>query len=230
MNLAGMMGGGGKSPIPTGYEWQQFGGGYGPGGGNLNPYADAMYGNVNNQWAQQGLMGGYNAWMNQMMPELTKMSAQAVQPFNDQMANKARQQAQMSMEGLGAQFGPGINSGAFTGAAADSASNIFLEAGLAGEQQRLGLLGNWSMQGMQGLNQNWQNQTNWLFGESEAQRMAPVLTTQYAQPQKPGEGWNWGGMGQGAMAGAGLGASFGLPGLLIGGALGALGGGFGLFS
>jgi uncharacterized membrane protein len=227
-NAAGLFGGGGGAPIPTGYEWQTYGGGYGPGGGNLNPYSDALYGNINNMFMEQGIAGGYNQWMNQLMPELTKMSAQAVQPYNQQMSEQARRMAQKSMEDLGSQFGAGINSGAFTGAAADSASNLFLQAGLAGEQQRLGLLGDWSARSMEGMNNQWGNMLGYMYGEGAAQRVAPTLTPTYAQPKKPGQ-WDWGGFGQGAMAGAGIGNSI-LPGwgALIGGGLGALGGAFGL--
>jgi len=227
MNLAGMMGGGGQAPTPTGYEWQNYTGGYGPGGGNLNPYSDALYGNINNMFMKEGIAGGYNQWMNQLMPELTKMSAQAVQPYNQQMTEQARRMSQQQMEGLGAQFGAGINSGAFTGAAADATSNLFLQAGLAGEQQRLGLLGDWSARSMEGMNNQWGNMLGYMYGEGSAQRVAPTLTPTYSQGKKPGQ-WDWGGFGRGALSGAGMGASFGPWGALIGGGLGALGGAFGL--
>jgi len=183
--LGGMFAGGQQAPVPTGYEWQQFTGGYGPGGGNLNPYADAMYANMNNLWAQEGLMGGLNAFNNQAMPMLSKLSSQETDFLRNQLGQQATQQTLNQFEELGATLG--VNSGAFQRAAADTASQNYLQAGLAGEQARLGLLGNWSQQAMQGLQTGWQNNMNWLLGESEAQRVAPTLTPTYQQPNP----WNW---------------------------------------
>ena len=220
MNAAGMFGGGGNAPTPEGYDWNTWQGGYGPSKGNLNPYTDPLYQNINNLWAQQGVMGGMNAFNNQAMPMLSKLSQQETGYLKNQLGAQATLKTGADLENLGANFGNGMYSGAFAQGAADTAANNYLQAGLAGEQARLGLLGNWSQQAMGDLNNLWGAQTNWMMNAANPELVAPVMTPRYAQKKGP----SFGGFMQGALGGAGAGAALGPWGALGGAIIGGIGG------
>jgi hypothetical protein len=226
--------GGQNMPMPEGYDWMNY-----PGAGgkpNLNPWSDPFYDNLNNFWASKGMAGGYDPaatygiWQNQVMPGMMEMSNQATRPYNDMMFQNARGLIQGSMEDIGASLGTGVYGGAFGKLAQDKSSELALQAGMAGEQARLGLLSGWSNQSLAQLPSMYQDMWKTQAGFAAPEWVAPVVTPRYGEQNQGlfnGGSWDWGGMGQGALAGAGIGAAFGGVGALIGGGLGGLMGAFG---
>lgn len=240
MGLGGMMAGqaaSAMSPKQTGWGYMNY---INPatGDNNVNALTQGMWGNMNNM--MQGTLGpnGYSPqaveqlWL-QNLPGLNTAAANMTGDFNEALNANVRRLVAPTMEAKAADYGGqgALYSGAAMQGISDATTKLGYDAMIAQQQARLGLLSPWSQQSYTGLQQGYGNVYNMMGQYGAPDLIAPTLLPTYGNGSfNPQEGQQGGGFGQGllkfgqgALSGAGMGASLGPWGALAGGILGGLG-------